>query len=569
MTSAAKTDGKPAGQPAVEASAIQGEFPEQAEFWAAAAEGRLLLKWCKACGKPHYFPRDHCPLCGSLDTEWREASGRGRIYSFTRSSRSAGRVIAPAIVDLEEGLRISTSISDADLYSLAIGDEVLASFPKAKGAPTGLAFTTPQAAAARAYSTRALAASASVRGVDAATPAPAISSAAVVGAGRMGFGIALALILAGIDVTLIDKSQEAVDKAAGWIDDELRQMTGKGRIPAGKAAECRQRLSTGTEVKLVAAADIVIEAVWEQMALKKDIFRQIDAFARPGAILGTNTSTLDINDIASVTSRPHSVVGLHFFSPAHVMKLLEVVRTRQTGEAALRAARELARRLGKVAVVVGVCHGFVGNRLMIAREAEAGRLLLEGSSPQQVDRILTEFGLPMGTFELQDMAGGIELSYRRRQETGEKNWLIDQLFERGRTGLKSGKGYYRYAPGKRAPLPDPEVEALIVQASKEAGVTRRTLADQEVLERLIYPMINEGAKLIAEHIVDRGSDIDVVWQYGFGWPSWKGGPMYHADQIGLDRICKRLDELAATHGDFFKPAQLLRERAAQGKLLAS
>jgi 3-hydroxyacyl-CoA dehydrogenase len=541
------------------------QFAEDQPFWEAARQGQLLLKWCLACHKPHFHPRPHCPLCGHRETEWRAASGRGHIYSFTVTARGAGPLLAPAVVELEEGLRVTTVITDADVHALAIGDAVQVAFGTAPGGAPVLAFTTPQAEQARAYAAGARKASERVAGLAVDAAAPRLDVAAVVGAGRMGQGIALALLATGLRVWLIDQTDEALARARQFIEAELGQLVAKGRLDEAGKAQRLAALQMGTEMAAIAQADVVVEAVWEQMGLKQEIFRQIDRHARPGAVLGSNTSTLDIDAIAGVTERPESVVGLHFFSPAHVMKLLEVVRGPRTSVAALAVAQTLAQRMGKVAVVVGICHGFVGNRLMIAREAEAGRLLLEGSSPEQVDRVLTEFGLPMGTFELQDMAGGIELNYRRRQETGEKNWLIDRLFEAGRSGQRAGKGYYRYAPGKRQPQVDPEVTALIEQASREAGITRRAIPDQEVLERLVYPMVNEGAKLVEEGIVERASDIDVVWHYGFGWPTWKGGPMHYADQVGVATIHRRLQELAAQHGSFFQPAALLQDMAASGR----
>jgi 3-hydroxyacyl-CoA dehydrogenase len=286
-------------------------------------------------------------------------------------------------------------------------------------------------------------------------------------------------------------------------------------------------------------------------------------------LLATNTSTLNVGDIAAATRRPGSVVGLHFFNPANMMRLIEVVRAPQTSVHTLRQAKALATRLGKVAVTVGICDGFVGNRLMIRREREAARLLLEGALPQQIDRVLREFGLPMGTFELQDMAGGIALTYRARKRAGQSDWLIEQLFERGRIGQRAGKGYYRYDNGKRTPIVDPEVTGLIEQASQVAQIERRTISDAEICDRLILPMINEGAKLLEEGIVERASDIDLVWQFGYGWPDWKGGPMYHADVIGVSTVVQRLQSLRDAHGERFEPAGLLVRLAnAQQTLIA-
>lgn len=539
-------------------------FPEDAPFWAAAREGRLLLKACDACGRHHFYPRPHCPLCGHGETRWVPATGRGRLYSFTRTPRGSGRAMAPAIVELDEGPRVTSVVTDADLHALAIDDEVVVGFGQARDGAPVLAFTTPEADRARAYSAAALQASTQVKGVPADAPAPALANAAVVGAGRMGVGITLALLAAGLPVRLVDQSDEVLAKARVMVDAELDQLVAKGRLDAAGAQARSRSLETTTDMVAIAEADVVVEAVWEQMALKQEVFARIDAHAKPGALLGTNTSTLDIDRIAQATRRPEAVIGLHFFSPAQVMKLLEVVRGPRTGVEAIVAAQALAVRMRKVAVVVGVCQGFVGNRLMMAREAQAGQLLLEGATPQQVDRVLTEFGLPMGTFELQDMTGGIEVNYRRRQESGEKHWLIDRLFELGRTGRHAGRGYYRYEPGRRTPQVDPEVTALIEQGAREAGIERRAIPDREVLERLIYPMVNEGVKLLEEGIVERASDIDVVWQHGFGWPSWKGGPMHYAERVGLRELSRRLQELSERHGAFFRPCALLAQLARTG-----
>ena len=539
-------------------------FAEDAPFWEAARRGQLMLKWCPVCSKHHFYPRPHCPSCGAAVTEWKPASGRGRIYSFTRTARGHGKPLAPAVIELEEGLRVTSVIADADLHSLNIDDEVAVRFGTGPDGAPVLAFTTVAADLARTYSVRALADSRHVRGLENVPPVQPAREAAVVGAGRMGIGITLALLATGLTVYLIDQDDEALKRAHAQVARELEQLQAKGRVDADEAAARLARLHTSTDMASIGGADVVVEAVWEQLVLKQEVFAHIDRHAKAGAVLGTNTSTLDIDRIAEATSRPEAVVGLHFFSPAHVMKLLEVVRGPRTGAAALASAVALAAAMRKVPVVVGICQGFVGNRLMMARERQAGRLLLEGASPQQVDRVLTEFGLPMGTFELQDLTGGIEVNYRRRQESGEKNWLIDRLFELGRTGQRAGRGYYRYEPGKRMPLPDPEVDALIEEAARLEGIARQPLADAAVLERLIYPMINEGARLVEEGVVERASDIDVVWQYGYGWPDWKGGPMYYADQVGLMHVRDRLAALTQNHGEAFRPANLLETLAAAG-----
>lgn len=539
-------------------------FPGDEPFWDAARQGRLMAKWCQACDQLHYYPRMHCPFCGSDRTTWQALSGRGTVHSHTLVARAV-RPTAPAIVETEEGLRLHTVVMDADVHALRIGDPVCLRFLPTKGDTPVPAFTTPAAEQARAYSRAALLA----LGDDDAERGASFRAAAVIGGGNMGVGITLALLAAGLTVHLIDTTADSLASARQRIDEALAHEVSRGRLEATARAERLGRLHTGTDLALLADVDVVIEAVWEDLALKQTLFAQIDAHARPGALLATNTSTLDVGVMAAATRRPGSVVGMHFFNPAQVMRLLEIVRSDGTAPATVDAARALARRMGKVPVVVGVCDGFVGNRLMITRERQAARLLLEGALPEQIDRVLREFGLPMGTFELQDMAGGIALTYRARQRSGQRDWLIEQLHERGRTGLRAGRGYYRYEPGKRRPIVDPEVTALIEAASQRDGTARRTLTDAEIVDRLILPMINEGAKLVSEGIVDRASDIDLVWQFGYGWPDWKGGPMYHADTIGLPAVVQRLTALAERHGEVFEPADLLLRLAAAGGRLST
>lgn len=538
-------------------------FPDADAYWAAINEGRLLIKRCPSCGQVHYYPRPHCPFCGHRQTEWLAASGRATVYSFA-PVRGAPRPTAVAVAELAEGPRLTTSIVNADVFALRIGDELVLTTLPGEGGQSVAAFTTPQANEARAYTARATQAlSADLSAADSA--APHLRQAAVVGAGSMGAGIATALLNAGLKVCLIDRSPEAVEAARRTINGNLDALLQRGKLTEPELATRLQALRTSLDIQDVAGADVVVEAVWEQMALKKEIFALIDQHASPHAVLGTNTSTLDIDQIADATKRPGQVVGLHFFSPAHVMPLLEVVRGPRTAPQVLVAARQLGAAMGKTAVVVGICDGFVGNRLMITRDHEADRLLLEGALPQQVDRVLTDFGLPMGTYEIADMAGGIELVHRIRQQKGIHGSIVSRLFEAGRLGQKTGKGYYRYEPGKRRSLPDPEVTALIQSASSEAGIQRRTISDDELRSRLILPMINEGAKLLEEGVVDRASDIDMVWQRGFGWPSWKGGPMYHADQLGLQTVLNGLRELQQRHGDRFRPSALLERMAAAGE----
>lgn len=534
-------------------------FPGDEPFWAATREGQLLAKRCTACNALHFYPRAHCPHCGHRETLWHALSGRGTVYSHTVVERSP-RPTAPVIIELEEGLRIHSVVVDADVHALRIGDPVtLRCIPSAQGQCLP-AFTTVAAEQARAYTQRARAA----LGVASPEAAQRFRQAVVIGAGHMGVGIALALLAGGLRVRLIDKSAPALASAQERIAAGLQQQVDRGRLSAPAMAEQQAALTTSTEVTDVARAELVLEAVFEDMALKCDIFRTIDAHADAGAVLATNTSTLDIGQIAAATRRPEAVVGLHFFNPAQVMKLLEIVRAPATSADTLTAAKALARRIGKTPIVVGICDGFVGNRLMITRERQAAQLLLEGALPEQIDRFQREFGLPMGTFELQDMAGGIALTHHARQRSGQSDWLVEQLFQRGRLGQRAGRGYYRYEAGQRRPLVDPEVTALIEEASRLKGLERRVIGEQELHDRLILPMVNEGAKLVAEGIVERASDIDLVWQLGYGWPDWKGGPMHHADTLGLATVVERLQALQARHGPVFQPAAALVQLAQRG-----
>lgn len=537
-------------------------YPDAAPYWAAVAEGRLMIKRCPSCGKAHYYPRPHCPFCGATATDWEASSGRGQIYSFT-INRGAPRPMAVAIVELDEGPRLSTAVIDADVHALQIGSPVvLTTFPGEGGQPIP-AFTTPQANAARAYGARARKLVREVAGVQ-PSDAPPLRSAAVVGAGNMGCGIATALLQAGLPVLLIDRGEDALAAGLQTVARNLDAALQRGKATADETAARKAALRTSTSLADVAGCDLVIEAVFEQMALKQSIFADLDRHADAHAVLGTNTSGLDIDAIAAATSRPASVVGLHFFSPAHVMPLLEIVRGPRTGAPALAQAMLLGEQLRKTGVVVGVGRGFVGNRLMRARDEEAHRLLLEGALPHQVDGVLTDFGLPMGPYQIADMAGGIELVHRVLTEQGRPEPVLARLVAAGRLGQKTGLGYYRYEPGKRRAIPDPAVAAMIAEASAEAGITRRRIPDDELRDRLILPMVNEGAKLLEEGVAARASDIDVVWQRGYGWPAWKGGPMYHADRIGLAEVHARLLALQAQHGERFRPAALLARLAAEG-----
>ena len=400
-------------------------------------------------------------------------------------------------------------------------------------------------------------------------PAP-VTTVAVVGAGTMGSGIAAACANAGLTVLLKDNSQDALDAGVAAIQRNYEASVRRGRFSADEAADRLARIRPTPAYEEFARADVIVEAVFESLELKKQIFREIDAVARPGAVLATNTSTLDIDEIAAVTSRPPSVVGLHFFSPAHVMRLLEVVRGGATSAATLSAAVAFAKRLGKVPVVVANCRGFVGNRMMFPYMYEAQFLVEEGATPQQVDRALTGFGMAMGIFAVDDMAG-LDVAWRVRQElghfdnpAGRRPLVADKLCELGRFGQKSGRGWYRY-DDPRKPTPDPSVIELIRATAREAGIPQRTFSDSEIVERCVYALINEGARIVEDGSAERASDIDVIYTNGYGFPAWRGGPMFHADRIGLDVVVERIRTFHEQHGERWAPAPLLAKMAASGR----
>jgi 3-hydroxyacyl-CoA dehydrogenase len=408
-----------------------------------------------------------------------------------------------------------------------------------------------------------------VPGIPEGTKPRPIATAAVIGAGTMGGGIAMCFANVGIPVTIVETGLDLLQNGLDRVAANYRATVARGGLTAGEMDSRISLIHGTTELDAVSSADVVIEAVFEEMDLKKRVFADLDRFAKAGSVLATNTSTLDVDEIARATARPQDVLGTHFFSPANVMRLLEIVRGAATAPDALAAAVVLGRRLGKVPVTVGVCYGFVGNRMLARRSVEAERLLVEGAAPQEVDAAVTDFGFPMGPFAMADMAG-LDVGWRIRKGRGERNEIEDALCEAGHFGQKTGKGYFRYEPGSRTPLPDPEVERTIVEASLRAGIARRTIAQEEIVERMIYPMINEGARILEEGIATRPGDIDVIWVYGYGWPVWRGGPMYYADQLGLAHIRDRLALYADRSGDeTLRPAVRLRRLAAEGRGFAS
>jgi 3-hydroxyacyl-CoA dehydrogenase len=398
-----------------------------------------------------------------------------------------------------------------------------------------------------------------------ATSARPIARGAVIGAGTMGGGIAMCFANVGIPVTVVETGRDLLQKGLDRVAANYRTTVSRGGLDTAEM-ERRMALITGVaELDAIREADVVIEAVFEEMDVKKRVFADLDRLARPGAVLATNTSTLDVNGIARATARPQDVLGMHFFSPANVMRLLEVVRGAQTSFEALATAIALGRRLGKVPVTVGVCYGFVGNRMLARRSVETERLLLEGALPQQIDTAVVGFGFPMGPCAMMDLAG-LDVGWRIRRGRGEHAAIEDALCEAGRFGQKTGCGYFRYEPGSRIPAPDPEVERIILEASSRLGVNRRPIGEEEIVERMVLPMINEGARILEEGIAARPGDIDVIWVYGYGWPVWRGGPMYYGDRLGLPHIRDRLAFYAdRSRDESLQPAPLIQRLAAEGR----
>ncbi|SMP63075.1 3-hydroxyacyl-CoA dehydrogenase NAD-binding domain-containing protein [Noviherbaspirillum suwonense] len=397
--------------------------------------------------------------------------------------------------------------------------------------------------------------------VPADTPTIPVNTVGIIGAGTMGGGIAMNFLNAGIPVTIVETKQEALDRGLATIRRNYENTASKGRISMDDVEKRMAQLKGSLALDDLAQCDLVIEAIFENMDVKKEMFGKLDRIVRQGAILASNTSALDLNEIASATSRPQDVIGLHFFSPANVMKLLEVVRGEKTSKPVIATCMQLARRIGKVAALVGVCPGFVGNRILAQRQREAGKLVLEGAMPWDVDRVLVDFGLPMGPFAMSDLAG-LDLGWRRENSTG--STLREILCEMDRRGQKTGAGFYDY-DDKRQARPSPVVENIIRDFAASKGITPRVVSEQEILERCIYPMINEGARILEEGIAIRASDIDVVWVNGYGWPVYRGGPMRYGDSVGLDKVLAKMQDFEARFGDDFKPAKLLVDMVAQRK----
>lgn len=404
---------------------------------------------------------------------------------------------------------------------------------------------------------------------------PVIGSVGVIGAGTMGTGIAMAMANAGLPVTLVEAGAEALSRGLGIIRGNYEATAAKGRLSRAEGEARIARITGTTEMDALAGADLIIEAAFEDMAVKLDIFRRLDAIAKPEAILATNTSRLDINVIAAATSRPARVLGTHFFSPAHIMRLLEVVEGAATAPRVLAAVMAFARRIGKQAVRVGVCDGFVGNRMVSPYTREAHFLVEEGASPAQVDGALERFGMAMGPLRMQDMAG-LDISWAARKRlapTRPKDIrycrIADVICEAGRFGQKTGAGFYRYEAGSRAPLPDPRVEEIAIACAAQSGIARRAVSDAEIVERTILALVNEAANILSDGIAQRGSDIDVIYVDGYGFPAERGGPLFYADTLGLSHVAERVSALHAIHGALWTPSPLLLDLARTGGSLSS
>ena len=409
------------------------------------------------------------------------------------------------------------------------------------------------------------------------TPARKIASVAVIGAGTMGGGIAMNFLSAGFPVTILEMKQEALDKGVATLRKNYEGSIKRGKLTPEKLQQNMALLKATLSYDDIKTADLVIEAVFEDMAVKQAVFEKLDAVAKPGAILATNTSTLDVNRIAAFTRRPQDVVGMHFFSPANIMKLLEVVRGEKTDKDLLVAVMQVAKRINKTAVVSGVCDGFIGNRMIEQYLRQAMFLLDEGASPQQVDRALERFGMAMGPFRMSDLAGNDVGWYIRKRRYVEKpdvvySKIADRLCELGRFGQKTGLGWYRYEAGRRDAIPDPAVDEMIAGYRKELGAqfgtVQRKIADDEIVERCVLALVNEGARILEEGIAQRASDIDMVYLTGYGFPLYRGGPMLYADMLGLYNVVRSMARLATNaHADpgFWQPAPLLAKLAAEGK----
>jgi 3-hydroxyacyl-CoA dehydrogenase len=519
--------GKEAAAIGVVDALLEGAYPEAAVEWARGLTGRRRVRDRDEKLLP---AREDVGLVDRAAAPLLKGSGASAPRACVQSVRNA------VTMSFEEGAAAERRLFEA----LVLGDE--------SRAQRHAFFAEREAQKAK---------------LPAGTQPRRIERAAVIGAGTMGGGIAMCFANAGIPVTVIETEQAALDRGLGRVGELYAGSAKRGSITAEQARDRRSLIEGALDVEAVGHADIIIEAVFEEMAVKQEVFGKLDRVAKPGAILATNTSYLDIDQIAASTSRPGDVLGMHFFSPANVMRLLEIVRGQQTSPDVIATASELGKRLGKVSVVVGNCFGFVGNRMLSKRTEAAERLLLDGASPQEVDKALTEFGFRMGPFAMADLAG-LDIGMRIRRAFGKVAPVADAISGAGRYGQKTGKGYYVYEG--REGKPDPAVDAIIEAEANKLGIVRRKIGQEEIVERLVYPMINEGARILDEGIADRPGDIDAIWLHGYNWPAWRGGPMFYADLVGLGRIRDRLAAFAAATGDAsLEPAPLLMRLADAGQ----
>ena len=405
------------------------------------------------------------------------------------------------------------------------------------------------------------------------TPLRAINSVAVIGAGTMGGGISMNFLNAGIPVKMLEMKQDALDRGLAIIRKNYESQVKKGKLKQDKYEQRMSLLTTTLSYDDLKDADMVIEAVFEEIGVKEAVFKELDRVMKPGAILASNTSTLDVDAIAAFTQRPQDVVGMHFFSPANVMKLLEVVRGAKTAKDVLATVMALAKKIKKTAVVSGVCDGFIGNRMIEQYGRQGGFLLDEGCTPTQVDKAMEKFGMAMGPFRMGDLAGndiGWAIRKRRYQEKADMKYskTADLLCEKGRFGQKTGAGWYDYVAGKRDAIPNAEVEAMIDAHRQSLGITPRKISDEEIVQRLVFALVNEGARILEEGIASKASDIDMVYLMGYGFPIYRGGPMNYADQVGLFNVVqamKRFSQNPLDDAQFWEPAPLLAKLVAEGK----
>ncbi len=407
------------------------------------------------------------------------------------------------------------------------------------------------------------------------TPVRIIESAAIIGAGTMGGGIAMNFASVGIPVLLMDATQDGLDRGMAIIAKNYASGVKKGRMTQAQMDATMALIQPTLSYDDLSAVDIVIEAVFEEMDIKKTVFAELDRVCKADAILATNTSTLDIDEIAASISRPEQVIGLHFFSPANIMKLLEIVRGAKTAKEVIATAFQLSKMIRKIGVLVGVCDGFVGNRMVHPYINESMFLLEEGATPSQVDGAIYNFGMAMGPHAMSDLAG-LDVGWRIRQRQASTRpaderycSIADKICEQGNYGQKTGRGFYLYDPATRAASADPEVEALCVSEGQEKGIARRDISDAEIVERCIYALINEGARILEEGIALRASDIDVIYVYGYGFPAFRGGPMHYADTVGVAEVYRRICEFHEEHGTLWEPAPLLKQLAELGGTFAA